>query len=81
MILSVVNLGHGIEEMLPEMEEHIYTFKRKVNLLERLVIYNSKPHCPELLTAVVQDGQPYELYHVVSISSHDQFNSTVREGF
>ena len=33
------------------------------------------------LTAVVQDGQPYELYHVVSISSHDQFNSTVREGF
>ena len=46
MILSVVNLGHGIEEMLPEMEEHIYTFKRKVNLLERLVICNSKSHCP-----------------------------------
>lgn len=53
VILSIIQLGHGIEELLSDMQER--TSERIVNLIVRLVICNSETnlHIMSSLTAVV----------------------------
>lgn len=81
MILSIIQLCPGIEELLSETQE--FTSERIVNLIVRLVICNSETnlHIMSSLTAVVSRWAVVLIVSCCFHSNHDQFNSIVRKGF